>query len=423
MQIFYDLIFFLFLWIYLPYFFIKRKYHREFIQRMGFFPKDYFGDISHKKTIWIHAVSVGEVNAGIPLWKALREKYLAYKIVFSTVTKTGNHLAKRFASPNETVFYFPLDLSFVVKRVLNLIKPSLLIILETELWPNFILQCYKLKIPVILVNARISDRAYQRYILVKFFLKPIFKRVSLVLAQSNKDRERFINLGMEEKKVFVTGNMKFDVEYKDRGVNLDNLRGLLKEKDKLLVAGSIHRGEEKVIVFVYKELFRLFPHWKLLIAPRYLERVGEIERLIKRIGFSPVRISSLIYQSPTDYQNPIFILDTIGQLRDFYALADIVFVGGSLIKKGGHNIIEPALFSKPIISGRYFFNFSDIFKKFLENNALIICKNKEELKRAIEKLIKNPEEREKMGMRAKEVMEREKGVVEKNLKHIISFLN
>ncbi|MCM8793906.1 MAG: 3-deoxy-D-manno-octulosonic acid transferase, partial [Candidatus Omnitrophica bacterium] len=337
-----------------------------------------------------------------------------------------NNLCKKLALPEEIVVYFPLDLSFIVRKVLKKIKPSLVIILETELWPNFISQCFKQKIPVILVNARISEQAYRRYRWVKFLLEPVLNKITLILAQSQKDREKFVNLGGDREKILVTGNMKFDtLAYIDKKY-IDyaslKLKLGLKDRERLLVAGSTHKGEEKIIVTTYKELILSYPDLRLLIAPRHPQRTAEIERLIIKAGFNPIRVSCLEYHSG-EPRLPIFILDTIGQLNDFYALAEIVFVGGSLVKRGGHNILEPATFSKPIVSGKYFFNFSDIFKIFLENRAILICRDKAGLKQFLLDLLDNSELRKNMGMLAKGLILRHKGAVERNLSLLAKYLD
>lgn len=376
----------------------------------------------------MHAVSVGEVNAALPLWKAIRERFPQCRVVFSTITKTGNNLAQKFARSDELVVYFPLDFSLVVRKVIKVIQPHLVIILETELWPNFIARCKKSVVPVILVNARISDSSYKRYKLARPFLKPVLGKIDLILAQSEKGAARLISLGVQEEKVKVTGNMKFDnIDYSDKNVDYsDRLRLLLGlgKQDKLLVAGSTHRGEEEIILAVYKELLAQFSNLRLLIAPRHPERTPEIEKIIVQSNFIPARITSLEHQAPgTRHQAPVFILDTIGQLRDFYAIADIVFVGGSLIKRGGHNIIEPAIFSKPVISGKYFFNFSDIFRLFIDNQAIIISQDGGGLKRMIRDLLNNPEKADRLGERAKEVVLRQRGASRKNLECIYEYLD
>ncbi|MCM8784351.1 MAG: 3-deoxy-D-manno-octulosonic acid transferase [Candidatus Omnitrophica bacterium] len=427
MYIFYDIVFAFLSFFYLTYLIYKRKYHRDFLQRLGIFPKNFFQKIKGKKVVWIHAVSVGEVNASRFLWKLLRESYADYKIVFSTVTKTGNVLARKFALPDEIVIYAPLDFSFIVRKTFRAIKPSLLVVLETELWPNFIFQSYMLKIPMVLVNARISDKAFRRYRLVKFLLKPILRRISLVLAQSQKDKKRFIDLGVNQEKVSVTGNMKFDdTDYADSKKDYTDLRRKLGigTKEKLLVAGSTHKGEEKIILAVYKELLLDYPDLRLVLAPRHPERSTEIEKLVIKKRFSSIRLSSLNYQLPvTNYQLTVFILDTVGQLRNYYMIADIVFVGGSLTKKGGHNIIEPAVFSKAVISGKYFFNFLDIFKVFQEKNAVLVCENKKEFKDCIINLLDAPAERERIGLLAKEVVLKARGATARNLEALSKYLD
>ncbi len=427
MFILFDLTFILFSILYLPHFILKRKYNKDFVQRLGIFGDGFFEKIKNRKVIWIHAVSAGEVNAALSLWKALREEFPQHKIVFSTVTKTGNRLAVKFAQPGETVFYYPLDLSFIARSVIKRINPELLIILETELWPNFILQCKKQNIPTVLVNARISDASYGRYKFAKPLLGSVLRKIDLTLAQTDEDARRLISLGMLSDKVKVTGNMKFDnVDYGDiKNDYSDKIRlslGLT-EKDKLLVAGSTHRGEEEIILSAYKELLVEYPNLKLFIAPRHPERTPEIEKLIIQNNFTTLRVSYLERQSPvTSHQSPVFILDTIGQLRDFYSASDIVFVGGSLVKRGGHNIIEPAIFSKPIISGRYFFNFADVFKLFLKDEAVLICRNKDDLKQRIRSFLSNQGAACDLGSRAQQVVVRNRGATSKNMELIKNFL-
>jgi len=429
MQTLYDLVFIFFSFLYFPYFILNRKYHREFIQRLGIFSRNSFDKIRRHKIIWIHAVSVGEVNSALPLWKLLRQNFPQYRIVFSTITKTGNNLAKKFAQPDEFVVYFPLDFSFIVRRVVKLIHPHLVIILETELWPNFIAQCNKIDIPVILGNARLSDSSFIRYKLGSPFLSPVLDKINLILAQTEKDADRLISLGASKNKVWVSGNMKFDnIDCSDKRIDYsDRLRLLLElsNQDKLLVAGSTHPGEEEILLAIYKELLMQFPNLRLLIAPRHIERIPQIEKLVSSYGLSPFRISRL-FNPASSIQHPVsgvFLLDTIGQLRDFYAIADIVFVGGSLVKRGGHNIIEPAMFSKPVISGNYFFNFSDIFKVFRDSQAVITCQNKEGLKSAISELLNNPVQAKILGERAREVILKQQGATQKNLEWVSKYLD
>jgi 3-deoxy-D-manno-octulosonic-acid transferase len=426
MRVFYDLIFTLFSFLYFPYFVLKRKYHKEFIQRFGILPKGIFEKIKGHKVIWIHAVSVGEVNAALPLCKLLRQNFPQSKIVFSTITQTGNKLARKFVRPNEIAIYFPFDFSSIVNKVIELINPRLVIILETEIWPNFISQCKKNGIPIFLVNARISDNSFVRYKLAEVFLKPVLNKINLILTQTDKDARRIISLGADENKVKVTGNMKFDnTDYTDSKKDYADLRLKLGmgTKEKLLVAGSTHPGEEKIILSVYKELLPQTPDLRLLIAPRHIERVPELELLVNKKGFSFLKISYLNQAPSTKHQAPVFILDTIGQLKNFYAVADIVFVGGSLIKKGGHNIIEPAIFSKPIISGKHYFNSPDIFRVFIDNQAILICQGKGELKQGIIDLLENPEKARKLGIRGREVVLKQQGATQENLEFIRNYLH
>lgn len=423
MYVLYDMLFVVFGLFYLPYFIIKRKYHGGFIQRLGILPKDLINRAKEDRIIWIHAVSVGEVMAAMPLWDALRKELSGYKIVFSTITKTGNDLAKSFAKEDEAVIYLPLDLSFIAKIVINKIKPKILLILETEVWPNIITQAYRQNIPTVLLNGRISDKSYWRYRIVKIFLKPVFKKITLFLMQGPRDASRIISLGAALDRVGITGNMKFDQDIQSSpdksAVSVLKLKG----EERLLVAGSTHRGEEKIILEIFKEITKEIPHLRLLIAPRHIERIPELEKLVIKKGLMPLRISSLNFPLlPSHHPLPIFLLDTIGQLRNFYSSADIVIVGGSFAKKGGHNVIEPAIFSKPIIIGKYFFHFQDIVKIFLEKQALIVCRDKRELRKGILELIKNLDKASALGKKAKEVVLIQRGVTLKNLAFIKNLL-
>jgi len=387
---------------------------------LGFFPKDVQNGLAGKHPIWLHMVSVGEARALRILLEKLRKEYPDRKIALSTVTPTGNKIARSMAVEGDLVFYLPLDISFIVRSVVDLINPCLFVIAETEIWPNLITYLNKRAIPIISVNSRISDKSFKSYTLIKFLLQGILNKISFFCVQTQTDSLRLLALGVNPKKIKLTGNMKFDnTEDADKknADCADYRRKLgLKKEDKLLTAGSTHPGEEEIILRVYKELLSDFPALKLLIAPRHPERAPEIERLALNYGFNSVFISKLI-------PSTIFILDTIGQLKDFYAVSDIVFIGGSLIKKGGQNILEPALFSKPIIFGPYMFNFRDIAELFLVSGAAVSVKDKEELREKIKDLFLYPESALELGRRAKELLLKNQGASERNLEIIKEVLS
>ncbi|MCX7661650.1 MAG: 3-deoxy-D-manno-octulosonic acid transferase [Candidatus Omnitrophica bacterium] len=415
----YDLIFLFSLFFFLPGLIIKRKFPKGILLRLGFLPHQ----LNPNKWIWIHAVSVGELNSVKLLLERLREKYPYAQFVISTVTSTANKIAKGLAKEGDFITYLPFDLSFVVRRVLMRIKPQLFIIVETEIWPNLINALYEKGIPVILVNARISQRSFLGYRKIKFFLKRILDKVSFFCAQTSLDANRLLTLGVEPSKIKITGNMKFDlVESIDKQrFDLSKYQEKLNfnRETKLWVCGSTHPGEEKIILSVYKELKEEFLNLTLLIAPRHHQRAKEIAKLVKKFSFEPVLLSTA---SPKR-EKPVFILDTVGELLNYYALADIVFVGGSLVKKGGHNILEPAIFSKPIIFGPYMFNFLDIAGVFLKENSALQVKDGTQLKEKLSFLLKNPDFSLKMGEKSLKLIYEFKGATQRNLLIIENFIS
>ncbi|MFH1198774.1 MAG: 3-deoxy-D-manno-octulosonic acid transferase [Candidatus Omnitrophota bacterium] len=426
MFIIYDFIFFIFSLIYLPIYLLKGKFHRGFSARLGNLPLD----LKLDQPIWIHAVSVGEALSIRQLVEGLRKDFGQKKFVISTVTATGNKIVRGYAQAQDFVTYLPLDFSFIVKRVISKVDPSLFILAETELWPNLIRALYLRNIPLVIVNARISDRSFNRYRLIKFLIKPVLGKINLFCCQAAVDAERLITLGASGDKVRVTGNMKFDtLDYRDLGgENIEARKKLcLDYRDKFWVAGSTHQGEEEIILGAYKELLKDYPRLRLLIAPRHPERARDIEKLLNKYRFDVVMVSQLASlpvepaNQPTSQpanQPTIFILDTIGELTHFYSIADIVFVGGSLVKKGGHNILEPTALGKPIISGPYMFNFRDIKDVFLRRNAFLLAHNQNELKEKIKYLLDNSEEAGGFILRAKEIIFSNQGATERNLEVI-----
>jgi 3-deoxy-D-manno-octulosonic-acid transferase len=423
MHILYDIIFLIIAIVYLPIYLFRGKFHRGFFSRLGILPKD----LELNRPIWVHAVSVGEAMAAKGLIEGLRKTFPNKRLVISTVTPTGNKIVQGFKRENDLLIYLPLDFSFITRRVIEKINPSLVIIVETELWPNLILNLSKKDIPVLLVNGRISDRSFQGYLRVKFLFKPVLDKISLFCVQSGRDAERLMRLGVSEEKIRITGNMKFDIKDSSASsqagipdAGLKQSLGVAPE-EKIFVAGSTHPGEEEIILDVYKNLLSRFDRLKLLLAPRHPERAANVERLVVKYGFQPLRISRL-NAGNTAVSNTVFVLDTIGQLQSFYRIADIVFVGGSLVKKGGHNILEPAFLAKPIISGRYMFNFRDIADLFVNNAACILVNNARELEAAVVNLLDNPAAGKELGVKAKELIAQNQEATLENLEQIKKWL-
>lgn len=394
------------------------------MMRLGILPKD----AKFNSPIWLHAVSVGEIMAARPLIEGLRILYPETRFFISTVTPTGNKIARGMAKKDDFVAYLPLDISFIVKKVVNKIEPRLFVVMETEIWPNLISCLQKRNVPIIIVNGRISDRSFKGYLSIKFLLKPVLHKINLFCVQTRLDSERLMHLGVLENRIQITGNMKFDVKnISDVAENKSTdfkLRLGIEPREKVLIAASTHQQEEGIILGVYKELLANFPNLKLLIAPRHPERTNEVDKIVMQNGFTPLRVSQLAGLPVSGLKGQtILILDTVGQLLNFYSIADIVFVGGSLIKKGGHNILEPAALGRPVIFGPHMFNFRDIASLFLENKAGILVHNKEELKINIRELLDNPERVAELTQRAKALVIKNQGATQRNLECIRMLLN
>lgn len=411
MFIVYDLIFLVFALISLPVYIARRKFHPGFMMRLGFLP----GGLIFNRPIWVHAVSVGEASAVRGLVEALRQAYPGKKFVISTVTPTGNKIARSIIREGDAAIYLPFDFSFVVSSVLGRVNPCLFVLAETEIWPNLIRALAKRKVPIAVVNARISDRSMPRYRLIKFLAKPVLNRISAFCAQTEIDASRLLVLGVAKEKIRTTGNMKFDS--RPQVLTFDNISLGLSQNQQLLVCGSTHPSEEAVILKVYKNLLVKFPGLRVLIAPRHPERAREVSELISKEGLEPVFLSR-----PGSVNNrekvAVFILDTIGQLFSCYALADIVFVGGSLVKIGGHNILEPAWQGKPVIFGTQMFNFRDITDMFVRNKAGIMVNNAAELEDRISFLLDNPAAAKELSRRAQALIAQNQGATMRNLEII-----
>lgn len=424
MTVLYDLIFLLFSVFYLPYYLIKRKINKEFTQRLGFFSGEFIQRLGESKNIWIHGVSVGEIQVANILGAELKNKFKDTKILYSTTTKTGFGVAKKFLTLQDYIILFPLDFSLIVKKIINKINPLIFVSIESEIWPNLIYHLNKKNIPIIVVNGRISSPSFKRYRIARYFIKPVLSKIDYFYMQSNEYALRIKSLGISDSKVGVSGNIKFDQFSKKEESKIEKQDLRLFNEAQLFVAGSTHPPEEEFIIQVYKKLFRKFPSLRLLIAPRHIERVAEIEKLVARFGFKSIRISQITSSESRipNPESPIYILDIMGKLRDIYSLAQVVFVGGSLVTKGGHNIIEPAIFKKPIIFGPYTFNFQDITEMFIENKAAILVKDKDELCFFLNYILENPKEGVLLGERAYKLVNRNRGATSKTVDLIEKLL-
>ena len=443
MVIVYDIIFLLFALAYLPYLIFTGRYHKDIWQRFGLYPKDTVEDLKGKEIIWVHAVSVGEVMAARMLCEDILAKISGRKLVISTITKTGNDMARRLFGGRAEILYLPVDLSFVTDGVFDKIRPELFVIVETEIWPNLVISLKKRGIPIVMVNGRISPLSFRRYIKIRFFIKGVLEKITLFCMQTSDYAERIKKMGAPADRVVVTGNMKFDAAGSvSTALDVDTIRHDLglKNDEPLFIAGSTHRPEEGIVLRVYKRLVRDIPNLRLLIAPRHIERVSEVEAVIRRAGFAPLRISMITQyairpstslgagNTPFDlaqgrqYKTPVLLLDTMGRLGQIYSIGTVVFMGGSLMRKGGQNILEPAVFSKPTIFGPHMFNFKDIKDAFLNEDAACMVKDENGLSRTAGLLLNNEEMRKDLGSRASALIRKNRGATQRNTEEILKII-
>src|SRR3989338_3746091 len=291
MRIIYNIAFIIFGIFYLPYLVVTRRYRYGMRDRLGFLPEKVKAICAKQKVIWVHAVSVGEMKAVGILAPLLRKAFPSRALLFSTVTHTGNKVARTIATGNEGVFYLPFDISFIVNKVVKVIRPEIFISMETEFWPNLIHSLYKSGAKIILVNGRISNRSYPRYKRAGFFISAILKKFSLILTQSDQDAVKVITLGAPKEKVFVTGNLKFDIPILNLDIKRTELRKKIgiSESEILIIAGSTHKGEEEAVIDCFVRLKKEYNNLRLLIAPRHIERTEEIERVLTKNNFKSTR--------------------------------------------------------------------------------------------------------------------------------------
>ena len=386
------------------------KYREGLRERLGWVRAELLEAMRGRPVVWIHAVSVGEVLAVSRLVKTLDAALPEYRIAVSTTTRTGQALAReRFGA--ERVFYCPLDLPWAVRAYLNALRPRLLVLAETEFWPNLLSGCARRGIPVAVVNARVSDRSWPRYRLLSRLWRTILSRLDCVLAQSATDAERLKAIGCRPERVSVAGNLKFDVRAAEEAEATRLLRKLAPGL-RIVVAGSTLEGEESALIEAWPRLLQADPQLAMVLAVRHPERFNAVAALLEVSAVSWVRRSAWRDQAlesiPPLKPGQIVLLDTIGELASVYSLASVAFVGGSLIPAGGHNPLEPAQFGVPIVMGPHYANFRAITEDLLAHNALRIA-GKEELAGTLIELLKDSAEADAMGARAKEVFDRQAG--------------
>ena len=419
------------------------KYFSNLAERLGFSYPALKSATNRQGPILLHAVSVGEVLSGISLARRLKEAYPERPLIISTTTITGNALARERMPFADAIIYFPLDWSFCVRRALNAIKPSLVIILETEIWPTFLHQARRRNIPVLFVSGRISDRSfrrYQKYLAVfGFFLRPFLKRAladpSMFLMQSEKDAERIRFLGAPSDKVQSSGNLKYDLDLPAPTAVSNWLASEVARTGRtpVIVAGSVVATEEPLALIAFGTLQGEFPNALLVLAPRKPERFDEAADFIHESRRKFLRRSNLALQSSTNGDHSavpeipkdvtVLLLDSIGELASLYRCADGVFVGGSLVPSGGHNILEPAAFGKIPVFGPSMENFSEIAARFVSAGAAVQVESPEDAGVAWIEFFRDPERKRKMGASARSLVEASRGATDRALAVISGFLN
>ncbi len=380
-------------------------------ERFGFLPR--LPDAGGGR-LWLHAVSVGEVGVAAVLIPALLRKRPELKIVLSTVTQTGRNEAGKI-SGLEQLIYLPLDFPLIVQAALRRIRPSMIALIETEIWPNLVVEAARRNIPVSIVNGRLSERSYHKYKRFQFFFSALLERFADVLARGDEDAERFLDLGATS--VRVSGNVKFDVpappqEPPHGAYGLSACR-------YVIVAGSTHPGEEKLIGEVWSSVHRKMPGVGLLLAPRHLERVAQVEADLKGAGISPVRWSQI---NDTGGEHQTVILDVMGELADAYGCAAMAIIGGSFIPHGGQNPIEAARWAVPCLCGPHMENFAEVTSEMVKQGGAVQLKGRENLEAAVLKWLDDPESRNRAGEAARRVVQNNQGASERTAAYIVRVL-
>lgn len=421
LKIMLDILYFLFLPSLILLYVGRRKYHAGWLERLclGRWKRILK---ERKPLIWIHAVSLGEARLALMLYRNLKMRFLNFKYLLTTITPLGESYLKGNISPSDYLAYLPLDFSFLMGHLVSRLSLKAVVILETEIWPNLIIQVKRKGLPLGLVNARVSRGAYLRYKIVRPVISSLLNLFDFVCLSGKVAEERFKALGLKEGKGYLTGSLKFDLERADlrRDSRLQALSNYLKKSNSILfIAGSTHPGEDIQVLKAYQKASRKHPKLRLLLAPRHPQKLNLFQSWVENLGYQ-VEYFSKGFDFNKD--RSIFLVDEMGHLASLYQLAEIVYVGGSLVNKGGHNIIEPALFRKPILIGPYYHNFEEIVWEFVNRNAVVICRNEDQLAGWLRRLLEDEKLRLELGERAYQTSLAKRGSIDKTLEIISSYI-
>lgn len=380
-------------------------YRRRWKERFALFDPLKISD-----ALWIHAVSVGEVQATIPLIKLLREGHPTLPIVITTTTPTGSQRVQELFGEGVFHVYAPFDIPFMVERFLDRTRPRLVVLIETEIWPNMLASCRSRNIPTLLANARLSERSARGYAKLGGFTRQTFRNIDLIAAQSQADADRFVRLGAEPSRVEVTGSIKFDIRLPASLNEQAEVTRRLWGNRPVWVAASTHEGEDEQLLDAHGVIRERLPECLLVLVPRHPERFDRVAALCEKRGFSLVRRSG---QQPCSAQTAVFLGDTMGELPIFLAAGDVTFVGGSLVPHGGHNVLEPAALGVPVLFGPHMFNFAAISQLLLEKDAALQVQTPEELAGAIVRWLTDASERSRIGENGRRVVEENRGALDR----------
>ncbi len=392
-------------------------YRQRWKERFGFLSWNNVDD----PVIWIHAVSVGEVNAATPIINNVLDEYPNHLLLVTTVTPTGAITVEKQFGNNVRHCYLPYDLPYSVKKFLNVVKPSVLITMETEIWPNLYQACKNLNIPILIINARLSQKSEKRYRLVSTLMQETLSLVDIIAAQTSSDAERFISFGAVREKVFVTGNLKFDINVPPSiKEQAQSLKRYFSVNRPIWIAASTHDGEDEIILNAHINIMKEFSDAILIIAPRHPERSDKIALLCKNRALNFVKRSN---QKTFTSDHAVYLLDTLGELQLHYAASQVAFVGGSLVTTGGQNMMEPASLGLPVITGPHTFNFTEITELLSAQDALIRVSDEQQLKQEVCMLLADANERHHRGEIGREVIESNKGNIKRLMKIITPYLS
>ena len=426
MKLLYDLMTIILVIVAIPVFAFRLIREEGFGERLkqsfGFLPKEALTPVAGKDCLWLHAASVGEIVATSPIIKEIRRELPGVPVLVSVVTNNGYEMAKRIIPEADSIIFFPLDLPLLGWRVLSRIRPKLFVLVETELWPNFLMSAQALGIPVMMVNGRISDRSVSRYRYLFSILSEMLNTVVRFCMQSTIDAQYIIRLGAKPRRVVVTGNTKFDQTYTDVSPGeRERLAGELGITGRwpAIVAGSTHKGEEEFVLAAFSQVREDFPDARLVLAPRDNLRGAEVVALAEKYGYKAVRRTERLEAGSG---HAVVVLDTIGELGRIYGIGDIIYVGGSLVPHGGHNILEPAAHGKPIVVGPHMFNFKDSYALFSGRGACATANDCAELGETFVRLLKGDDEREAMGREAMVIIQENRGAARRSVQHIKEVL-